>query len=69
MLGLWGCKRAGIKIPESVWKKVRDYWRGSQTGDGAWGYRPGAGGRTAMTCAGIASLLIANAQLRKAAPE
>lgn len=69
VLGLWGCKRAGVHIPASVWKKIRDYWRGAQNANGSWDYKPGRGaGKPPMTCAGIASLLIANAQLRRPGP-
>lgn len=69
VLGLWAAARAGIKIDEATWKQIRDYWRGAQAADGSWGYTPRRGGRTAMTCAGIASLLIANAQLRRPGPK
>lgn len=59
MLALHEAERAGVKIDEQTWRLAEQYWLSNQYrhGDGSWGYY--GGGTGSMTCAGIASLLIA----------
>lgn len=58
LLALWEAQRVGVEVPRKVLMEARDYWIRMQSRDGGWGYQrtPSTG---SMTCAGIASLLIA----------
>ncbi|MDX1965286.1 MAG: DUF4159 domain-containing protein [Pirellulales bacterium] len=74
LLGLYEATRAdvGVNISPATWKNSLDYWKKSQNEDGSWGYIfdklvhgrtvPGTG---SMTCAGIASLLIAQSMVEQ----
>ena len=61
VLALHEAERAGAKVSDQTWRLAYDYWTrtGMQNSDGSFGYvlkNPGSG---SMTCAGIASLLMA----------
>ncbi len=65
MLALWEAERVlqrfGVPspVPEAVWHRARQFWQNSQLPDGSWSYLSGDQGTGSMTCAGIASLIIA----------
>lgn len=59
LLALHEAQRVGVLVKESTWKLAHDYWRRSQNDDGSWSYVPNEPPRGSMTCAGIASLVIA----------
>ena len=52
--------RTGVHVDAAVWRRARAYWKGCQNSDGSWGYYKDVPGTGSMTCAGIASLVIAN---------
>ncbi len=68
LLGLYEAERAGIPVPDTTWRMALDYWKQAQNNDGSFGYynlsadlrSPGTG---SMTCAGIASLVIASGRI------
>lgn len=67
VLALHEAERAGVKIKEQTWKLALDYWTDDrrQHSDGSWSYgldNPAVSG--SMTCAGIASVIIARDRLR-----
>ena len=66
VLALHEAERAGVKIKEQTWKLALDYWIDDrrQHPDGSWSYgldNPAVSG--SMTCAGIASAIIARDRL------
>ncbi len=62
VLGMWGCERAGLEVPQGFWKTIDTAWRGTQASDGGWSYNlvstPERGATTSMTAAGLATLFI-----------
>ncbi|MFO0901441.1 MAG: DUF4159 domain-containing protein [Pirellulales bacterium] len=64
LLGLYEAERVGVKVDPKVWRAAIEYWSRSQAADGSWGYTPGESPSGSMTCAGIASLVIASGQLQ-----
>jgi hypothetical protein len=58
LLGVWSGAQAGMAIANSYWAQVEQHWLGCGS-NGTWGYSEGGGGSLTMTCAGIASLLVA----------
>ncbi len=50
-------------IPAETWRLALSAWTTSQNGDGSWGYQPSVAGSGSMTCAGIASIVIASGRL------
>ncbi|HUE69561.1 MAG TPA: DUF4159 domain-containing protein [Pirellulaceae bacterium] len=67
VLALHEAERVGVKIKEQTWKLALDYWidERRQHPDGSWSYgldNPAVSG--SMTCAGIASVIIARDRLR-----
>lgn len=66
MLALHEAERAGAKVPDHVWQRALNYWTapGMQKADGSWGYEKGHPSTGSMTCAGIASVIIAQDRLR-----
>jgi hypothetical protein len=67
MLAMHEAERVGVKISDQTWQLAKDYWLKNQVydkGRGAWGYHNGVSG--SMTCAGIASLIIAEDRLATA---
>ena len=59
MLALHEAERVGVKVKPETWKRALNYWLGVQHADGAWGYLDGPPATGSMTCAGIASVVIA----------
>lgn len=67
MLALHEAERVGVKIPDRTWQIARDYWLKNPVydkGRGGFGYHSGVSG--SMTCAGVASLIIAEDRLSNA---
>jgi hypothetical protein len=61
VLGLRSAARAGIKIPQKVWKRIITHFYDTQNSDGGWSYHPSSGGKvssSSMTSAGVTCLLI-----------
>ncbi|REJ69789.1 MAG: DUF4159 domain-containing protein [Planctomycetota bacterium] len=70
VLALHEAALAGADIDTEVWEATLDYWKRGQNESGSWSYAPhpnrqGAG-RGSMTCAGIASVVIAQFHLQQA---
>ena len=65
LLALHEAERAGVTVNRKTWRLSLDYWIKSQNADGSWGYMPGDSGAGSMTCAGIASMIIATGALSK----
>jgi hypothetical protein len=64
MLALHEAERVGVKIQDRTWQLSKDYWLKNPVydkGRGAFGYHNGVSG--SMTCAAIASLIIARDRL------
>jgi hypothetical protein len=64
ILALYEAERVDIKISDATWRAALRYWSDTQNANGSWGYTPQQGGgssspRGSMSCAGIASLIIA----------
>lgn len=65
LLALGAAQDHGIDVEPQVFERAIAYWKSIQTGGGGWGY--GGGTPTgSMTCAGIASLIIASGRLGNA---
>ena len=62
ILALHEAALAGFEVNRETWRHALDYWQATQKRSGAWGYPPRAG-RGSMTCAGIASVIIADRNL------
>ncbi len=69
LLGLYEAERAFKRlklpspIPANTWSLALAHWANAQNADGSWGYmRKGDHGYGSMTCAGIASIIIAAGQ-------
>ncbi len=59
LLGLHEAARAGVKIPQRVWRQAEHDWLRSQCPDGGWSYTSRTPrGYGSMSTAGVASLLI-----------
>jgi hypothetical protein len=63
MLALFEAERVGVKIDPKVWRASLDYWSRTQRADGSWGYTAEEPASGSMTCAGVASLVIAAGRL------
>ncbi len=66
LLGVWSAADADarIEVPASFWRAVQRHWVGCQTSNGMWGYHNANSNPTlSMTCAGLASLLVAHEYL------
>jgi hypothetical protein len=69
MLGLHEAEKAGVKIPDQTWQLALNYWTqpGMQAPSGGYGYGISQHDATgSMTCAAIASLIIARDRLHPA---
>lgn len=67
VLALHEASLLGVEIDHHVWGSVLDYWARIQNADGSWGYGArGSPGKGSMTCAGIASVVIAQHHLNQA---
>lgn len=71
VLALYEAERAGVHVDPTTWRLAQSYWQSAQNSDFSWGYRkrldigpgrefPGTG---SMTCAGIASLVMASGRI------
>jgi len=59
LLGVWAGAEVGVEVPDSYWKAVEQHWLLCELASGQWTYRKNDGKPTfAMTCAGVASLLV-----------
>ena len=59
LLGVWAGAEAGMEVPDAYWKLVEQHWLGCELKTGEWAYKPSeVQGYFAMTCAGVASLLV-----------
>ncbi|MEM1224904.1 MAG: DUF4159 domain-containing protein [Planctomycetota bacterium] len=61
LLALGAAAERGIRVEPMVFQNSIDYWRRQQLQRGGWGYGSNSSASGSMTCAGIASLLIARA--------
>ncbi|WP_254509858.1 DUF4159 domain-containing protein [Anatilimnocola floriformis] len=64
MLAMHEAERVGVKISDQTWQLAKEYWLKNAVydkGRGAWGYHNGVSG--SMTCAAVASLIIAEDRL------
>jgi hypothetical protein len=64
VLGVWSAAETGHEIPNGYWEAVRKHWQETQCSNGQWDYYGGPGrsfgrGTHSMTCAGLASLFVA----------
>ncbi|MCO6457397.1 MAG: DUF4159 domain-containing protein [Pirellulaceae bacterium] len=63
LLALYEAEQTGVEISDQTWRLALNYWRDCQHPDGSWGYYKGFPASGSMTCAGIASMIIASGQL------
>lgn len=63
VLALGAAADRGVVVPPDVFRLAADYWRRVQLRDGGWGYGSMSQASGSMTCAGIASLIIARSNL------
>lgn len=63
MLALYEAERVGVEVQEATWRRALGYWTRQQRSDGSWSYNPEMPPSGSMTCAGIASTIIALGQL------
>ncbi len=59
VLALYEAEQAGFEVQRRTWQQTLGYWRRAQNPNGSWGYKVRGPGRGSMTCAGLASLVIA----------
>jgi hypothetical protein len=58
LLGVIAAADVGIEVPDAYWAAAQKHWLACQLATGEWPYRKDVpGGRLAMTCAGLASLM------------
>ncbi len=67
LLALHEAERAGVQVSDRTWKMAQEYWQRIQRDDGSFGYGADnqSPSRGSMTCAGIASLVIASGRVRE----
>ncbi|MCA9139245.1 MAG: DUF4159 domain-containing protein [Planctomycetales bacterium] len=65
LLALGAAQDRGVHVEPQVFQRAIEYWKRQQNASGGWGYRSGTASGS-MTCAGIASLIIANGRLGNA---
>ena len=65
VLALHEAERAGVIIDDQTWRLALNYWlqNGTRLADGSWTYTGEQGASGSMTCAGIASVIIAQDRL------
>ncbi|MCP4193587.1 MAG: DUF4159 domain-containing protein [Planctomycetaceae bacterium] len=63
MLALYAAETIGIDVEESTWRRALGYWTRTQRDNGSWGYNPEMPSTGSMTCAGVASVVIASGQV------
>ncbi|MBC21259.1 MAG: hypothetical protein CMJ74_13500 [Planctomycetaceae bacterium] len=62
ILALYEASLAGFEVKQTTWKAAIEYWEKRQLNSGGWSYS-GNVARGSMTCAGIASVVIAGRQI------
>jgi len=68
VLALYEAERVGVLAGKETWERAKTYWSKNQNKNGSWGYDAlSPSPRGSMTCAGIASLLIADLALHRCA--
>jgi hypothetical protein len=60
LLGVWSGAMAGKAVPQDYWRNVERHWEQCAFADGTFPYSLGAAPSMTMTCAGVASLLVAH---------
>ena len=67
LLALDAAERVGAKVRPATWRLAGEYWTRGQNPDGSWGYilESRGNGTGSMTCAGIASMVIAGGQIAR----
>jgi hypothetical protein len=66
LLALHEAERVGVRVSDRTWKLAQEYWQRCQRDDGSFGYTVAdSSPRGSMTCAGIASLVIASGRVRE----
>lgn len=67
LLALHEAERVGVRVSDRTWQLAQEYWQRIQRDDGSFGYNanPNEPSRGSMTCAGIASLVIASGRVRE----
>jgi len=65
LLALHEARRVGCQVNSRTWRLAKRYWEEGQNANGSWGYQPKSGGTGSMTSAGIASLIIVNAEVHE----
>jgi hypothetical protein len=71
VLALYEAERAGVAVDATTWRLALTYWGGGQNGDFSWGYYREGGplgrgespGTGSMTCAGVASIIMASGRI------
>jgi hypothetical protein len=69
LLALYEAERAGVPVEPATWRLALAYWESAQNRDHSWAYQKGASlrgelpGTGSMTCAGVASLIIASGRV------
>ena len=63
ILALYEASLTGIEVEQKTWKAALEYWEKRQLKAGGWSYS-GNVARGSMTCAGIASVVIATRQIK-----
>ena len=65
-LALYMAEQVGAETSSTTWQKIYRYWTTIQNKDGSWGYftKFEVGGTGSMTCAGIASMVMAGDVVR-----
>ncbi|OYP36963.1 DUF4159 domain-containing protein [Rhodopirellula sp. MGV] len=62
LLALGAAQDHGVQVDPKVFRAAIEYWKRLQNPDGGWSYS-GGGSTGSMTCAGVASLIIAQGRL------
>lgn len=57
VLGIWAAQRAGLEVPDRLWKTLSKHFLACQNDDGGWSYIRG-GSTPNMATAGLASLFL-----------
>ncbi|QDT09065.1 DUF4159 domain-containing protein [Stieleria marina] len=65
LLALGAAQDRGIEVDSAVFERSLKYWLSRQNPKGGWGYGGGTSASGSMTCAGIASVIIAQGRLSK----
>jgi hypothetical protein len=63
LLALHEAERVGVDVDERTWRLALRYWLETQRNGESWNYSEGAASTGSMTCAGIASAVIASGKL------